>query len=300
MEEKNKKQKEQNELIKEQEQRVNKILDRMKALPTLSLVVARIIQVVSNPLTSAKDLSGIITVDQALTAKVLRLANSAFYGFPFRIKNITQAVSILGFDTIRNLALTVSVYKIFTGVSNSGFSHIEFWKHCVGTAICASLIAKKIKYHSPESAFTAGLLHDIGKNFFDQYMHKEYREALKLAKDNKIPIEEAEKIVMGIDHALVGKWMAEKWNLPVELKAGIASHHHPELEQEESVIAHIIFAANILCKKKKIGYSGDDIILPLSEQSKELLSINSDTELNIMEHLEKELKKAEAFINMPK
>ena len=122
---------------------------------------------VSNPLTSASDLSAIITVDQALTAKVLRLANSAFYGFPFRIKNITQAVSILGFDTIRNLALTVSVYKVFTGEPGSDFSHAEFWKHCVGVAICANLLAKKIKYKSPEGAFTAGLLHDIGKTFFD-------------------------------------------------------------------------------------------------------------------------------------
>ncbi|MBP7792412.1 MAG: HDOD domain-containing protein [Candidatus Goldbacteria bacterium] len=299
MDEKNEELNEHDDRIKEQEERVNKILGRMKALPTLSLVVARVIQVVSNPLTSAKDLSDIITVDQALTAKVLRLANSAFYGFPFRIKNITQAVSILGFDTIRNLALTVSVYKVFTGDSNSGFSHIEFWKHCVGTAICASLIAKKIKYRSPESAFTAGLLHDIGKNFFEQYMHKEYREALKMVKDNRIPIEEAEKIVIGIDHALVGKWMAEKWNLPIELKAGIASHHHPELEQEEVIMANIIFAANILCKKKSIGFSGDDIIIPISAQASELLGINSEVELKIMEHLERELKEAEAFINMP-
>ncbi|HRU39574.1 MAG TPA: HDOD domain-containing protein [Candidatus Goldiibacteriota bacterium] len=284
---------------KEQEEKVQKILSRIKALPTLSLVVAKVIQVVSNPLTSASDLSAIITVDQALTAKVLRLANSAFYGFPFRIKNITQAVSILGFDTIRNLALTVSVYKVFTGEAGAEFSHSEFWKHCVGVAICANLLAKKIKYRSPEGAFTAGLLHDIGKTFFDQYMHKEFREALKYAKENRVSMEEAEKLKIGLDHSLAGKWMAEKWNLPPELKSGIASHHHPELEEEETVMANIIFAANILCKKKGVGFSGDDIIMPFSQEARELLELDEESEAQLMNALDKELKEAEAFINMP-
>jgi putative nucleotidyltransferase with HDIG domain len=284
---------------KEQEEAINKILGKIKALPTLSIVVAKVIQVVSNPLTSASDLSRIITVDQALTAKVLRLANSAFYGFPFRIKNITQAVSILGFDTIRNLALTVSVYKVFTGENDSDFSHQDFWKHCVGVAICASLLAKKIKYRSPEGAFTAGLLHDIGKNFFEQFMHKEYRDVMKLAKERNISVFEAEDEVMHIDHAVVGKMMAEKWNLPHELKAGIAAHHHPEQETEENVMAHIINVADIICKKKSIGFSGDYVIMPISKEGRELFSLDEAGETELMNSLDKELKEAEAFVNMP-
>jgi putative nucleotidyltransferase with HDIG domain len=284
---------------KEQEEAINKILGKLKALPTLSIVVAKVIQVVSNPLTSASDLSRIITVDQALTAKVLRLANSAFYGFPFRIKNITQAVSILGFDTIRNLALTVSVYKVFTGENESDFSHQDFWKHCVGVAICASLLAKKIKYRSPEGAFTAGLLHDIGKNFFEQFMHKEYRDVMKLAKERNISVYEAEMEVMKIDHTIVGKMMAEKWNLPHELTVGIASHHHPEQETQENVMAHIINVADIICKKKAIGFSGDYVIMPISKEGRELFSLNEAGETELMNDLDKELKEAEAFVNMP-
>lgn len=284
---------------KEIQERIEKIIEKVKALPTLSLVVAKVIQVVSNPLTSASDLSKIITVDQALTAKVLRLANSAFYGFPFRIQNIAHAVSILGFDTIRNLALTVSVYKIFTGESKEGFSHQDFWKHCVGVAICASLLAKKIKYKSSEAAFTAGLLHDIGKNFFEQYMHKEYIEVLKHVKENKIPVYEAEKKLIGIDHSELGKLMAEKWNLPMELKAGIASHHHPEHEKDEQVMAYIINVANIICKQKGIGFAGDDIIEPISKEARLLLNLDGSYEETIMNLLETEVKEAEAFFNMP-
>jgi putative nucleotidyltransferase with HDIG domain len=285
---------------KEKEEAVSKILGKIKALPTLSLVVAKVIQVVSNPLTSASDLSKIITVDQALTAKVLKLANSAFYGFPFRIKNITQAVSILGFDTIRNLALTVSVYKVFTGENDTDFSHQEFWKHCVGVAICANLLARKIKYKSPESAFTAGLLHDIGKNFFEQYMHKEYRDVLKMAKEKDMPVFQAEQEILSINHAIVGKMMADKWNLPHELAAGIASHHHPENEDEESVIAYIINVADIICKKRAIGFSGDSVLLPISREARELFSLDEAGEAELIISLDKELKEAEAFVNMPK
>jgi putative nucleotidyltransferase with HDIG domain len=287
--------------LQQQEEKINKILERIKALPTLSVVVARVIQVVSNPLTSASDLSNIITVDQALTAKVLRLANSAFYGFPFRIKNITQAVSILGFDTIRNLALTVSVHKIFTGDDRSGqgFSHQEFWKHAVGVAICSSLLAKKIKYKSPEGAFTAGLLHDIGKSFFEQYMHEEFMEALKNAAEKNITIFDSEREIIGIDHAAVGKIMAEKWNLPHELKAGIASHHHPEEEQEENVMATMVNVANILCKKKGVGFAGDRIVMPIGSEARALLNLDEKAESEMMARLDTELNEAQAFFNMP-
>ncbi len=285
--------------LHQQEEKIQRILERIKALPTLSVVVARVIQVVSNPLTSASDLSSIIMVDQALTAKVLRLANSAFYGFPFRIKNITQAVSILGFDTIRNLALTVSVHKIFTGDDrNAFFSHQEFWKHSVGVALCCSLLAKKIKYKSHESAFTAGLLHDIGKTFFEQYMHEEFVAALKDSAEKKIPLYQAEMQIIGIDHQAVGRIMAEKWNLPHELQAGINFHHHPEDEQEENVMATIVNVANSLCNKKGLGNSGDTAILPLSGEARALLNLDEKAEDELMAKLDLELNEAQAFFNM--
>lgn len=285
--------------LKEKEEQIKKIVDRMKALPTLSIVVANAIQVVSNPLTSASDLSRIISVDQALTAKVLRLANSAFYGFPFRIKNITQAIAILGFDTIRNLVLTVSVYKIFTKDINIEFSHQEFWKHCVGVAICAKLLAKRIKYKSIEGAFTAGLLHDIGKNFFEEYMTNEFQQVLKYVKEHNTSIYNAEKEVIGVDHATVGKWMAEKWNLPQELVAGIGYYHNPNEEKEEYVIATIINAANILCKQKGIGFSGDNSIMPLNRENRNLLNLDENNEKALIESLDGELKEAEAFLSIP-
>src|SRR5882762_4866891 len=114
------------------QEEIKRALAKFKDLPTLPDVVAKVMRIVSNPLTSADDLNQVISLDQALTFKVLRLANSAYYGFPQEITTITQAVTILGFNTIRNLALSISVHKmLFSGKDKSLFSHREFWKHSV-------------------------------------------------------------------------------------------------------------------------------------------------------------------------
>jgi putative nucleotidyltransferase with HDIG domain len=196
------------------EDETKRIISRLKDLPTLPQVVARIMQIVSNPMTSAADLNEVIAVDQALTAKVLRLANSAYYGFPKEITTIPQAVVILGFNTIRNLALSVSVHKmLFEGKERTHFSPREFWKHSVGTAVASKLLAKRIGFKAEENAFTAGLLHDIGKNFFEQHT-PEYNAVLDTALLGEEPLWKVERAQLGLDHAQVGAWMAEKWNLP--------------------------------------------------------------------------------------
>ncbi len=157
---------------------LQKALTKFKDLPTLPDVVARVMQIVSNPLTTADDLNQVISLDQALTFKVLRLANSAYYGFPKEITTITQAVTILGFNTIRNLALSVSVHKmLFADKEKSIFSYREFWKHGVAVGVCSRLLARRVGYKSEENAFTAGLLHDIGKSLLDKVDHEGFMQA---------------------------------------------------------------------------------------------------------------------------
>src|ERR1035437_3936527 len=140
---------------------LQKALAKFKDLPTLPDVVAKVMQIVSNPLTTAGDLNQVISLDQALTFKVLRLANSAYYGFPKEITTITQSVTILGFNTIRNLALSVSVHKMLFADREKGlFNYRDFWKHCVAVGVCSRVLARRVGYKSEENAFTVGLLHD--------------------------------------------------------------------------------------------------------------------------------------------
>ena len=283
------------------ELKLKQILSKTKDLPTLPDVVAKVMKAVSNPMATANDLNAIISMDQALTSKVLRLANSAYYGFPQEITNMTQAVTILGFNTIRNLALSVSVHKmLFSGNERDLFSHREFWKHSVATAVAAKMLAQRAGYKSLENAFTAGLMHDIGKNIFDQFMHEEFMEALKVSKNEGIPLRIAEEKLIGMDHAAMGALLAEKWNLPKELREAIAWHHEPKGRESSELLISIVHAANELAREAEVGSGGDGGPIALDDEAAKLLKIVPGTpefdavKVDLGEHMQE----AESFLKM--
>lgn len=280
---------------------ISRILGKIKDLPTLPDVVAKVMKAVSNPMSTANDLNEIISVDQALTFKVLRLANSAYYGFPQEITNITQAVTILGFNTIRNLALSVSVHKmLFGGGERPLFSHREFWKHSVGTAVAAKLIARRVGYKSEENAFTAGLMHDIGKNVFDQYMRKEFIQALEMSSKQKKPLWEAEREVLGMDHGTMGSLMAEKWNLPRDLRDAIHWHNNPDEQENDEMLVSIVHAANQLCRKAQVGHGGDYGDAGLDRAVAKVLMLQGNDYEKFLEELANNMREAESFLRMTK
>jgi putative nucleotidyltransferase with HDIG domain len=283
------------------EEETKRIISRLKDLPTLPQVVAKVMQIVSNPMASAADLNEVIAVDQALTAKVLRLANSAYYGFPKEITTIPQAVVILGFNTIRNLALSVSVHKmLFEGRERAHFSPREFWKHSVGVAVASKMLAKRIGFKAEENAFTAGLLHDIGKNFFEQHTLNEYHGVLDTALLGEEPLWKVEQAQLGLDHAQVGAWMAEKWNLPPDLAAAILHHHQPGQETQHQVMVSIVHAANAICLRQGIGASGDRSSAAIEPEVMALLRLDGDALAIFHQDLAKALKDAESFLVIEK
>lgn len=280
---------------------LKKALGKFKDLPTLPDVVAKVMRIVSNPLTTADDLNKVISLDQALTFKVLRLANSAYYGFPQEITTITQAVTILGFNTIRNLALSVSVHRmLFGGTERDLFSPREFWKHCVGTAVCAKVLAKRVGYKSEDNAFTAGLLHDIGKNVLDRHEHEGFMLALKDSKEKGRPLWESEREFCGVDHAAVGGMLAEIWNLPSELKQAVERHHEQSFHGPPDVLAAVVHAANEICREAGFGASGDMGKPNISHEVRELLNLRGDTVKQIIEEMGLRMKEAEDFLKFNK
>ena len=280
---------------------IKKALVKFKDLPTLPDVVAKVMRIVSNPLTSADDLNQVISLDQALTFKVLRLANSAYYGFPQEITTITQAVTILGFNTLRNLALSISVHKmLFGGREKTQFSHRDFWKHCVGTAVGAKLLAKRVGYKSEDNAFTAGLLHDIGKNVLDKVMHDEFMKALQASRDTGKPLWEAEREYCGVDHAYVGGLMAETWNLPADLKIAIERHHDLGPDSPPDVLTAVVHAANELCREAHVGSGGDFGALQLRPEVRQLLNLREEGQGLVLEELNARIKEAEDFLKIVK
>ncbi len=281
--------------------RIQRLVAKIDKLPTLPVAATKIVQVVNNPNTTARDVNQLISTDQALAAKVLKLVNSAYYGLSNKVASITQAVVILGFNTIKSLALSASVLDSFSSAELSTFKREEFWKHSLGVGVGAKLIANLIKVPAKdqEEFFLAGLLHDMGKVVMDQYLHEEFSEVVGLTKDTGCAFLQAEREVLGgLTHADIGKLLAEKWNLPANLQEAIAFHHDP-LQAKEGPHTVAVHFADILCKSKHIGFSGDYEISGISEQAVDSLKIPPEAlEKLIAEDIDREFRNATIFLNM--
>jgi putative nucleotidyltransferase with HDIG domain len=249
-------------------QRIRKVTESIISLPTLPTVVSKMIELVDNPKTSAASLARLISTDQALTAKILKLANSAYYGFPREISTVNMAIVVLGFNTVKDMGLSLSVFQVFKdSEGDKSFDVSKFWEHCIGCGAAARMMARRLKYRFVGEAFVAGLLHDIGKVILNQYVHKEFMEIIGAAAVGEMTLDEAEEKIIGTGHAQVGSWLAEKWNLPKLIVESIAFHHAPWEAKAEPELVAIVNIANYLCHCCKIGYSGRQNSLPPDERT---------------------------------
>ncbi len=270
-----------------QERLLRIIEEELQDLPSLPAVVVRVMQTINDPTTSATDLNRLISTDQSLAGKILRLVNSSYYGFPRKITTITHAIVILGFSTVRNLATSLGVVNGFDQSNQiTALDREAFWSHSVAVASAASLIARRKNASAKvlEEVFIGGLLHDIGKLFLDQYFPQQYAIAIKLARAANISIWDAEKTALGVGHVLIGKRVAEKWNLPPSLNAMIALHHQTAYAKEYMEIVSIVHAADYLARRAKLGNGGDSIDPVLAPEVQQWLNFSPE----IWETLEKE------------
>jgi len=270
---------------------INRIVSHIKDLPTLPRSVLKITALVNNPQASAKDLSGVITDDQVLTARLLRLVNSSFYGFPQRIATVTNAIVLLGFDAIRNLLLTTSIFGVFSKKSDINGKQLErYWDHALGCAVGAKIIGNCIKYDNEEELFVAGLLHDIGKIVEILFIPEEFEKVRQHAETEKTLIHEAEEIILGYNHTDIGELLAQKWNLPEKLSHVIAFHHSPSTSKQFLKETTIIHFADILCRSLDLGFGGDNRIPRLDFEALKKLEIKQKDIRMIMEKMEIEFQ----------
>jgi HD-like signal output (HDOD) protein len=236
--------------------RYQRVIENIDNLPSLPSIVGRLMQVVNSPDTSSDDAAKLIEKDPALTSKMIRLANSAFYGIPRSISSVSSAVVILGFNTIRSLVLSASVMKMFSGGAKQGIDKDLFWKHSIVTALAAKSIVRyymNVRMRDPESAFCAGILHDIGKLIFHEFVYDDYLEACDYSKSKGIALLEAERIVLGIDHAEIGKILSDKWALPLDLEYSLVYHHNPQAADKVLDLVTTVHMADIFTHRMGLG-----------------------------------------------
>jgi len=267
------------------------IVRRIDDLPTLPRSVFRITELVNNPTSSAKDLAKVITDDQVLTARLLKLVNSSFYGFPRRIATVTGAVVLLGFDAIRNLLLTTSIFEVFTNSNRmSRYNREQLWDHSLGCAIGAKVIGEALHYEKIEELFVSGLLHDIGKIVEMILLPKDFSKITAMVETGKDMMADAEEQILGYTHAEVGKLLAETWNLPPNLIEAIAHHHQPNGGRKFAQEIAIVHLADILCRAMRIGSGGGNGVPPLNPTAWESLGLEVCTIEPIMDEMEKEFE----------
>jgi len=203
-----------------------KKLDSIPDIPTLPNIVIEVNKMLQDYDTSIKKLGNIIEKDQAMVTKILRLVNSSFYGFRSKIKNISHAIIILGFNTIKNAVVSVSIIKTFSGKKTfGGFEITDFWRHSIAVAVTSMYLSEQTKLDSPDDCFVAGLLHDIGKVVLSQHFTESFSQVWKSVKEDGLSFFEAEQKLLPVNHARIGGYLAKKWQFPVSLIDTITHHH---------------------------------------------------------------------------
>lgn len=246
------------------------------------------------------ELVKIIMLDPVLTAKVLNLVNSSFYGLPERITSLAQAVIMLGVNTVKNIAISTILFSSMSfGSRWPAVNPDGFWQHCLATAVGCKLMAAKLNIpsHDRESFFIAGLLHDIGKILLMRTNTEKYRKAVLESKRFEVSLEFSEYVHFGCSHAQAGGLLARKWHLGRFLISAIEQHHsfspsHP------MPISEIVSISNNLCKRERIGDSGNCIIEEIAEDFQNKYRIDANTLSIFSDVLPSEIEKSASLLNM--
>ena len=224
-------------------------------LVTLPDIFIRINQLIENPQSTTVDIAQAVSLDPAVTVRLLRVANSSFYGLSSTVDTVSKAVSIIGTSQIRNLALSTAVANSFSGLTNKLVSMENFWRHSLYCGLAARKLAKLAGKCDTEAVFTAGLLHDIGELVIFNRLPEQAKEALLRVQDSadELPVYQAEQHTMGIDHAQVGGELARQWKLPPMLEECIAFHHDIHAAQRYPREVALVHIANILAQMAEVN-----------------------------------------------
>jgi HD-like signal output (HDOD) protein len=207
------------------DEKIRKKLESIRDLPTIPIVISEVLAAIDNPKMSAANLASIIERDQALTARVLRVANSPFYGFARRISTIDLAIVVMGFNTIKEIVLSLVIQRFFSKVKSKLFDINSFWHYGVFCGSTSRHLARKLGYKLAGEAFVSGLMHDIGVLIIAEYFSEAFKQIkFKVMNDYRSLID-AEMDLLNTNHCEIGGWIAEKWNLPPQIVQSIRNHH---------------------------------------------------------------------------
>ncbi|NOX75469.1 MAG: HDOD domain-containing protein [Gammaproteobacteria bacterium] len=243
-------------------------------LPSLSVVVTQLLELLGHDDLTMTQLMTLVGKDQALAARILRIANSPFYGLSRRVGSLQDAGTLLGIHTLGNIVTAAGVMGHFPPGGGDGFDRLSFWQHAIGVGTCARVLARHGGLDA-EMGFTAGLLHDMGKLVLASYFTSDFAAVLTWRDEHDCLLRDAEQAVLGLDHTELGARVARHWRLPLPVVNAIAYHHSlPEVATPLSELVHV---ADILARGLDIGHGGDDLIPTLKASALPRLGLDWQT-----------------------
>jgi len=240
--------------VEDKRTEIRNLIRDTKSLPTLPGIIARLGSLADNDKVSSQEMARVISADQVLSAKVLRLVNSAFYGFPGRVSTVSNALILLGVNVVKSLAITGSIFEIMER------NVVGLWEHSMGVAVAANTISKALKLPDAEETATAALLHDIGKVIVKIKLKQDFSQLSALVDSKGYTMQEAEQDLLETDHAEIGGWLARSWLLPEKLIEPVAFHHQVEKSTAHQTKTAVVHLADVLIKASGFGFSGDRLV----------------------------------------
>jgi len=264
---------------------VNESLELVSPPTTYSLLH----DIMSDPNSSADDISDVINTDPALAARLLKVVNSSFYGFPSQINTISRAITIIGTSELTHLVLATSVMSSFKGIDAGLIKLDEFWRHSLACAMMSKLLARQCKQRAAERFFIAGLLQNIGSLVIYQSLPELAQQAISSANNGDEILFQAEKRLIGFDHTEVGQALIQEWRLPNSLGEVVRYHHSPSQATQFSIEVAIVHIADIMVSSAQLGHSGTHHVAPLDPAAWDMLGLDENDLPDLLQQVTEQL-----------
>ncbi|MCH8978877.1 MAG: HDOD domain-containing protein [Armatimonadetes bacterium] len=249
---------------------------RNENLPVLSQAVSTVLRLVDNPNISSRNIENAIEKDPAITAKVLKVANSAYYG-GMDIPSVGRAVQFLGLNTIRSLVVGIALQQMISDRTvTPNFSKLEFWSHCLAVATAARILCRMKLPFKAEELYCAGMMHDVGMLVMDRFMSREFQSALDLCRESGRPLYEIEREIQGYDHAEIGGLLATNWSLSKIIMHGIRYHHDPALDGDFYETTCVIAVADAVAHQCGYTNNVNNAVYEIDEEAAEAIGLKTE------------------------
>lgn len=277
------------EKLNHHHQGVDRILSTVNNIPSVPQIILEVSSLIEDPKTSASLLGKMISNDQGLVAKILTIANSPLYGIPRRVSTIDFAIVVLGFSQVKNIVVALSMMDTLKVVGNRKFDQKRYWLHSILTATAAKRIADDLGYQTSGEVFTAGLLHDLGILVIYKFFNNEYKQIVNAVNTKEMTYLEAEEEFLGMTHQDIGRYLVDKWNLPISIADVILYHHKPSEAENNRELTALVHLADNMTKQLMIGnFSWDDTSV-LDTEIIEILRLGDEEYLENLIYSYKEL-----------